>query len=138
MHAIERPDHMSIFEDGIASTIDFSFAGPQSRRVAELLANGTLKVRSLNTYVELSARLFVDLIPNVALVCADAADAEGNLYTGANTEDTPSIIEATAFSNGIVIVQVNEIMQGIVPQSDDGCVVAKGTIDGQPAVVIAM
>lgn len=29
-------------------------------------------------------------------------------------------------------------MQGIVPQSDDGCVVAKGKIDGKPAVVIAM
>lgn len=29
-------------------------------------------------------------------------------------------------------------MQGIVPQSDDGCVVAKGKIDGQPAVVIAL
>ncbi|MBB5046211.1 malonate decarboxylase beta subunit [Rhodopseudomonas rhenobacensis] len=29
-------------------------------------------------------------------------------------------------------------MQGIVTQSDDGCVVAKGKIDGQPAVVIAM
>jgi malonate decarboxylase beta subunit len=29
-------------------------------------------------------------------------------------------------------------LQGIVPQSDDGCVVAKGTIDGQPAVAIAM
>lgn len=29
-------------------------------------------------------------------------------------------------------------MQGIVPQSDDGCVVAKGKIDGEPAVVIAM
>lgn len=29
-------------------------------------------------------------------------------------------------------------MQGIVPQADDGCVVAKGKIDGQPAVVIAM
>ncbi len=28
--------------------------------------------------------------------------------------------------------------QDIVPQSDDGCVVAKGTIDGEPAVVIAM
>ena len=28
--------------------------------------------------------------------------------------------------------------QGIVPQSDDGCVVAKGKIDGEPAVVIAM
>lgn len=29
-------------------------------------------------------------------------------------------------------------MQGIVPQSDDGCVVAKGTIDGKPAVAIAL
>lgn len=29
-------------------------------------------------------------------------------------------------------------MQGIVPQADDGCVVGKGKIDGQPAVVIAM
>lgn len=28
--------------------------------------------------------------------------------------------------------------QGIVPQSDDGMVVAKGTINGQPAVVIAI
>lgn len=27
---------------------------------------------------------------------------------------------------------------GIVPQSDDGMVVAKGTINGQPAVVIAI
>ena len=29
-------------------------------------------------------------------------------------------------------------MQGIVPQSDDGCVVAKGRIDGKPAVAIAL
>ncbi|MGA7343425.1 MAG: biotin-independent malonate decarboxylase subunit beta [Terracidiphilus sp.] len=29
-------------------------------------------------------------------------------------------------------------MQGIVPQSDDGCVVAKGAIAGKPAVVIAV
>jgi malonate decarboxylase beta subunit len=29
-------------------------------------------------------------------------------------------------------------MQGIVPQSDDGCVVAKGTIDGKLAVAIAL
>lgn len=28
--------------------------------------------------------------------------------------------------------------RGIVPQSDDGMVVAKGTINGQPAVVIAI
>jgi len=29
-------------------------------------------------------------------------------------------------------------MQGIAPQSDDGCVVLKGTITGQPAVLIAL
>ncbi len=29
-------------------------------------------------------------------------------------------------------------MQDIVPQSDDGCIVAKGTIDGKPAVAIAL
>src|SRR5690606_20745186 len=36
------------------------------------------------------------------------ADAAGNLYTGPNTEDTPAIVEATAFRSGIVIAQVNE------------------------------
>src|ERR1700689_1288045 len=29
-------------------------------------------------------------------------------------------------------------MQGVTPQSDDGCVVMKGTIDGAPAVVVAL
>ena len=43
---------------------------------------------------------------------ARAADAEGNLYTGPNTEDTPAIVEATAFSGGIVIAQVNEMVDG--------------------------
>ena len=37
---------------------------------------------------------------------------EGNLYTGPNTEDTPAIVEATAFSGGIVIAQVNEMVDG--------------------------
>ena len=31
------------------------------------------------------------------LVAAQAADRHGNLYTGPNTEDTPAIVEATAF-----------------------------------------
>ena len=46
----------------------------------------------------------------MVLVCAEQADAEGNLYTGPNTEDTPVIVEAAAFHDGIVIVQVNEIV----------------------------
>lgn len=110
IHALARPDHMELFSRGIASTVDFGYAGPQGRRVAEMVRDGSLTIRSMNTYVELSSRLFVDLVPNVALICADAADAEGNLYTGANTEDTPAITEAAAFGNGIVIAQVNRRM----------------------------
>jgi Malonate decarboxylase, alpha subunit, transporter/Flavodoxin-like fold len=52
----------------------------------------------------------VDLVPNVVLFCSDRADAEGNLYAGPNTEDTPVIVEAAAYHDGIVIVQVNQIV----------------------------
>ncbi len=58
----------------------------------------------------LYAQLLVDLVPNVVLVCAEQADAEGNIYTGPNTEDTPVIVEAAAFHDGIVVVQVNQVV----------------------------
>src|ERR1700693_4688851 len=106
---ISRPEHLTLFERGIARRLDFSFAGPQSLRVAQLLEDGKLEIGSICTYVELYARMFIDLTPNIALVCADQADAQGNLYTGPNTEDTPTIVEATAFRHGIVIAQVNEL-----------------------------
>ncbi|NLP65701.1 malonate decarboxylase subunit alpha [Paraburkholderia sacchari] len=108
--SISRPEHLTLFERGIAHRVDFSFAGPQSLRVAQLLEDGQLEVGAIHTYVELYARMFVDLIPQVALLCAEKADRHGNLYTGPNTEDTPTIAEAAAFSQGIVIVQVNEIV----------------------------
>ena len=107
--SISRPEHLDLFERGIAEKLDFSYAGPQSLRVAQLLADGKLRVGAIHTYLELYARLFLDLIPTVALVAAEAADAEGNLYTGANTEETPAIVEATAFRDGIVIAQVNDL-----------------------------
>src|SRR6202167_2103270 len=107
---ISRPEHLTLFERGIARRLDFSFAGPQSLRVAQLLEDGKLEIGSISTYVELYARMFIDLTPNIALVCADQADAHGNLYTGPNTEDTPTIVEATAFRHGIVIAQVNELV----------------------------
>jgi malonate decarboxylase alpha subunit len=110
MSNIARTDHLAIFEQGIGKKVDFSFAGPQSLRVAQMVEDGQIIVGAIHTYVELSARMFVDLIPNAVLVCAEAADREGNLYTGANTEDTPCIIEAAAFRNGIVIVQVDKFM----------------------------
>ena len=108
--SISRPEHLTLFERGIARKVDFSFAGPQSLRVAQLLEDGLLEIGSIYTYVELYARMFVDLTPRVALLCAEKADRHGNLYTGPNTEDTPTIAEAAAFRHGIVIVQVNEIV----------------------------
>ena len=110
MSSLSRPEHLDIFEKGIAERIDFSFAGPQSLRVAQLLEDGILKIGGIHTYLELYGRMFIDLIPQVALVAAEKADRLGNLYTGPNTEETPAIIEATAFKDGIVIVQVNEIV----------------------------
>ncbi len=106
---VALPEHTALFDKGIAKEIDFSFSGPQGARLANLVAAGKIKINAIHTYLELFGRYFVDLTPNVALIAAEAADAQGNLYTGPNTEDTPAIVEAAAFKNGIVIVQVNEI-----------------------------
>lgn len=106
------PEHLDVFENGVASRLDFSFSGPQGARLAKLVSGGRIEIGAIHTYLELFARYFVDLTPKVALVAAHAADAEGNLYTGPNTEDTPAIVEATAFSGGIVIAQVNELVDG--------------------------
>ncbi|XRJ96062.1 malonate decarboxylase subunit alpha [Latilactobacillus sakei] len=110
MSSISRPEHLNIFERQIASKIDFSYAGAQSVRVAQMIEDGKMKLGDIHTYLELYGRLFIDLIPNVVLVAADKADKAGNLYTGFNTEETPTIVEAAAFKDGIVIVQVNEVV----------------------------
>ncbi|ETK35530.1 malonate decarboxylase subunit alpha [Microbispora sp. ATCC PTA-5024] len=115
--SISLPEHLDVFERGVARRLDFAYAGPQSVRMAQLLADGTVEVGAIHTYVELYARMFVDLIPDVALLCAEQADRDGNLYTGANTEDTPTIAEATAFSDGVTVVQVNELVDR-VPRVD--------------------
>jgi malonate decarboxylase alpha subunit len=104
------PEHLAVFERGIANRLDFSYAGPQSRKLAELVAANRLKIGAIHTYLELYARMLVDLTPRVALIVADEADRDGNLYTGPNTEDTPTIAEAAAFRGGIVVAQVNKIV----------------------------
>ena len=50
---VALPEHLAVFERGIANRLDFAFAGPQSRRLAELVANGTVKVGAIHTYLEL-------------------------------------------------------------------------------------
>jgi hypothetical protein len=66
--SISRPEQLDLSERDIATQVDFSYAGPQSLRVAQLLADGKLRVGAIHTYLELYARLFVDLVPTVALV----------------------------------------------------------------------
>ncbi len=102
------PSHVDLFERGLASRLDFSFSGPQGARLAKLVQQQRIEIGAIHTYLELFGRYFLDLTPNVALIAAQAADAQGNLYLGPNTEDTPAIVEATAFKGGIVIAQVNE------------------------------
>jgi malonate decarboxylase alpha subunit len=97
------PEHVDLIEQGQVSLIDFSFAGPQAVRLAKLVEQEKIRIGAIHTYLELFARYFVDLTPRVAFIAAQAADKDGNLYTGPNTEDTPAIVEATAFKSGIVI-----------------------------------
>ncbi|MEU6404282.1 malonate decarboxylase subunit alpha [Streptomyces sp. NPDC046985] len=108
--SVSRSEHLDLFEEGIASKLDLAYAGPQSVRIAQLVGDGTVSIGAIHTYVELYARMVVDLLPDVALLCASAADEDGNLYTGANTEDTPTIAEAAAFHDGIVLVQADQIV----------------------------
>jgi malonate decarboxylase alpha subunit len=114
---IARPEIVDLFERGIASKVDFSYAGPQALRLAQLVADRTVTIGAIHTYLELFARYFIDLVPDVALIAADAADADGNLYTGANTEETPTLVEATAFRDGLVIAQVNALAD-VLPRVD--------------------
>lgn len=109
--SISLPEHLDIFEKGIAKKLDFSYSGAQSLRVSQLLEDGVLEIGAVHTYIELYSRLYVDLIPDVVCVAAYAADKDGNLYTGPSTEDTPALLEAAAFHDGIVIAQVNEIVE---------------------------
>jgi malonate decarboxylase alpha subunit len=47
------PDHIAVFERGIANRLDFSFAGPQSRKLAQLVQSGSLEIGAIHTYLEL-------------------------------------------------------------------------------------
>jgi len=108
--SIALDEHIKLFEKGIAEKIDFSFAGPQAGKLATAIQEGKVKLGDIHTYLELFGRYFIDLVPRVALIAAYQADREGNLYTGSNTEDTPVIVEAARFKQGIVVAQVNEVV----------------------------
>ncbi|HOO00192.1 MAG TPA: malonate decarboxylase subunit alpha [Syntrophales bacterium] len=110
---IALPAHCELFERGIAGKVDFSYCGPQAVRVMELVRAGKMRIGEIHTYLELFARYFLDLAPRVALVAGILADGRGNLYTGPNTEDTPAIVEATHFRRGIVVAQVERVVEDL-------------------------
>ena len=107
MSSVTLDEHLDVFRKKIARKLDFAFSGQQAVGLAKLAAEGGVRIGSIHTYLELFSRYFTDLIPNVALVCAEEADAAGNLYTGPNSEETPVICEATHFGRGVVIAQAS-------------------------------
>ncbi len=107
---IVLPEHLDLFEKGIATKLDYSYSGTQGGAVARALNSGKVQLGAIHTYIELFGRYFVDLTPHVALTVARAADRDGNLYMGPNTEDSPAVVEATALKQGIVVAQVNEVV----------------------------
>lgn len=108
---IVLPDHLDLFDRGIAKRLDFSYSGPQGATLARALKKGHIELGAVHTYIELFARYFVDLTPMVAMTVARQADRHGNLYMGPNVEDSPVVIEATAFKQGVVLAQVNELVE---------------------------
>lgn len=114
---IALPEHLDVFEKGIATKVDFAYSGPQSKRLAQMVQAGKVTLGAIHTYMELYGRYFVDLTPQVALIVGFEADRDGNLFTGGATEDTPAIVEATKFRKGIVVAEVNRIVDK-VPRVD--------------------
>src|ERR1700680_3927912 len=43
------PDHLAVFQRGIANRLDFAYAGPQSRRLAKLVASKALRIGAIHT-----------------------------------------------------------------------------------------
>lgn len=111
--SITLDSHLKLFEKGIARKADFSFSGPQAGEIPRMIREKKMELGDIHTYLELFGRYFIDLMPRVSLIAAFEADREGNLYTGFNTEDTPVIVEATKFKQGIVIAQVNKIVDKV-------------------------
>ena len=54
---IVLPEHLDIFEQGIARRLDYSYSGPQGARIARMLYGGQIALGAVHTYLELFAAL---------------------------------------------------------------------------------
>ncbi len=110
---IGLPEQLDLFDMGLARKIDLAYAGPQGNRIAQMINDNRIEVGNIHTYNELYSRYFMDLRPNVCLLAGVEADAQGNIYMNGSVEDSSSIAEATAFGQGIVVAQVNKIVDRV-------------------------
>ncbi len=55
MSSISRPEHLDIFEKGIAEKIDFSYAGAQSLRVSQMIEDENVE-NGRNSYISRALR----------------------------------------------------------------------------------
>src|SRR6202023_485253 len=53
---IVLPEHIDLFEKGIAKKLDYSYSGPQSYAVPRALNSGGISVGAIHTTLELFAR----------------------------------------------------------------------------------
>jgi malonate decarboxylase alpha subunit len=56
---IVLPEHIDLFEKGIAKKLDYSYSGPQSYAVPRALNSGKIELGAIHTYIELFARYFI-------------------------------------------------------------------------------
>ena len=57
------PEHLDVFEPGVARRLDYAYSGPQAGRIAKMLFGGKIELGAVHTYLELFARYFIDLTP---------------------------------------------------------------------------
>ena len=50
------PEHLDLFEKGIAKKVDYSYSGPQAARIARMLFSGKIELGAIHTCLELFAR----------------------------------------------------------------------------------
>ena len=49
---IVLPEHLDVFETGIARRLDYSYSGPQGGRIARMLYGGQIELGAVHTYLE--------------------------------------------------------------------------------------
>jgi malonate decarboxylase alpha subunit len=50
------PEHLDLFEKGIAKKLDYSYSGSQAARIARMLFSGKIELGAIHTCLELFAR----------------------------------------------------------------------------------